>query len=140
MSPPLPRCAPGLLVAALGFVLTPAVAAAQQLRPTLEERRAQGYDLAFRFCATCHLTPGAPTAGQPAAPSLRAIANTKGMTAARIAGALTLPAHPMPDMSLTRIELDAIAAYLDSLREDRSTPLIEGDEPHEVKSSPPKSG
>lgn len=129
-----------LLTTALLLGLGLATASAQDAAKALRDKIAEGEQLANRLCAACHLTPAATVSGQGGVPSLRMIANYQGQTGTRIGGALTMPPHAMPDMSLTREEIIALVAYLDTLREDRTTPLLEPVEERDDRPGLPKRG
>jgi len=75
----------------------------------------QGRALADAWCASCHLVAPGGTASD-AAPPFPMIANYPGMTQQRLRGWLVAPHPPMPDFNLTRAEIDAIIAYLETLR------------------------
>ncbi len=77
---------------------------------------AQGRLLARHWCASCHVVePGgsAPNGGPPFAE----IAREPGITPERLRGWLAAPHPPMPDMSLSRLEVEAIVSYIESLRQ-----------------------
>lgn len=96
----------------------------QSTQSEIEKLAVRGNELANKLCATCHLTPGSNSAGQPAAPTLRALANVPGQTGARLRNLLISPGHQMPDINLSGDEIVALIAYLDTLRTDRKTPLL----------------
>jgi mono/diheme cytochrome c family protein len=75
----------------------------------------QGRALADAWCASCHQVAPGGTATD-AAPAFPTIANDPGMTQQRLRGWLVAPHPPMPDFHLTRAEIDAIIAYLETLR------------------------
>ncbi len=78
---------------------------------------ARGRILARQWCASCHqIEPGA--AASDTAPAFASVANDPAMTPARLRAWLADPHPPMPNPSLSREEIDAIVAYLESLRED----------------------
>lgn len=78
---------------------------------------ANGRVLAERYCASCHLVredqPGPATDGVP---TFRAMANDPAMSEERLKGFMKLPHPLMPDLSLTRREIDDIAAYIAGLK------------------------
>lgn len=77
---------------------------------------AKGGQLARQWCANCHVIgPGAGSTTQQGPPSLPSVA-ASGMTADQIRGFLTHPHGEMPDLSLSRAEIDDLIAYVQSLR------------------------
>ncbi|HRK19505.1 MAG TPA: cytochrome c [Hyphomicrobiaceae bacterium] len=105
----------------------------------MEKMAARGSELAVKLCASCHLTPDSNASGQPAAPSLRTIANVPEQTGTRIRNVLVNPAHDMPDISLTNDEIVALIAYIDTLRADRTKPLLTGPDNDGKRPPPSKS-
>jgi cytochrome c len=74
-----------------------------------------GQALARQWCASCHqVEPDGATSD--AAPGFQMIADDPARTPDRLRTWLTDPHPPMPKLPLTRQEIDAILAYLDSLR------------------------
>ena len=74
-----------------------------------------GRDLAVRWCASCHaIAPG--RASDEQAPSFESIVGERARSDAWIDAWLSAPHEKMPDLSLTRHEISALIAYLDSLR------------------------
>lgn len=106
----------GLLAFAAGAAAQPA-ATRQQL--------AEGHDLAQALCAVCHVAgpdqQEAPVMSNPG-PPFRDIANRPGITAAALrtflvtAHSSTNPPFTMPNPRLTDVQIDAIIAYILSLR------------------------
>lgn len=76
-----------------------------------------GHRLAARWCAKCHLI-GPSDVASDAAPAFEDIANDPTRTPERLRTWLADPHPPMPDFSLSREEIDAILAYLDTLRKE----------------------
>lgn len=100
----------------------PAVAEENDKKPPSAE---DGRALAEKLCGGCHLTGAERSGAAPVGPPpFVTIANMPGQTAERIKGALIQPHPPMPDMQLTQDEMRDIIAYLDTLRTDKSTPLL----------------
>jgi len=100
--------------AILALLALPALAA-----PAAPADPAKGERLAKRWCASCHLVAEGQATASADAPSFAALANTPGRSAAGIADFLTLPATThsrMPDMALSRVEIDDIAAYIATLK------------------------
>ena len=77
---------------------------------------ARGTRLAQRWCASCHIigeTP--PSQVQVGPPSSPSIAESK-LTPEQLRVFLTKPHGSMPDLSLTRAEIDDLVAYIESLK------------------------
>jgi mono/diheme cytochrome c family protein len=91
-------------------VLLPAAAAAEGPG---EPRR--GIALARNWCTGCHVVePGGR--GADAAPSFMAIASDTKRSPGALRAWLTQPHPPMPNMNLSRAEIDDVVAYLQSLK------------------------
>jgi cytochrome c len=73
-----------------------------------------GRQLVMRSCSSCHATESAKTATDNA-PPFAAIAKTNKERPAWIRGWLTEPHPPMPNISLSRQQIDDIVAYLGTL-------------------------
>jgi cytochrome c len=73
-----------------------------------------GQRLTQQWCTSCHVI-GEGNRGTDSAPSLPAIARLKGSDREWLRAWLTAPHAPMPNLNLTRQEIDDIAAYLDGL-------------------------
>ena len=97
----------------------PAIAAATVLFSTgaAHADAAAGAELARRWCASCHLigetNPTAPVPQGP--PPLRSVVRS-GMTQDQLRTFLSHPHGKMPDLSLTRAEIDDLVAYIQTLR------------------------
>jgi mono/diheme cytochrome c family protein len=93
------------------FFLVLGAAAAQ---PVLADA-AKGSQLAQQWCANCHVT-SASRAGnvQEGPPSFPTIARTR--TADQLRAFLSHPHGAMPDLSLTRAEIDDLIGYIETLR------------------------
>ena len=76
-----------------------------------------GRQLAQTWCSTCHVvTRGQQQATSNGAPSFAAIAAQKSFTPMALSAFLQTPHHRMPDLHLSRDEIDDISAYIFSLR------------------------
>ncbi len=99
-------------LATLAVILSAGVAAAPQ---SAVADVARGAQLASQWCANCHVVGGnAPGTVQQGPPSFRAIA--QDLTADELRTFLSHPHSPMPDLSLTRAEIDDVIAYIETLR------------------------
>jgi mono/diheme cytochrome c family protein len=73
-----------------------------------------GRQLAIRSCSSCHASEASKTATD-GAPPFSAVAKTNKDNPAWIRGWLMNPHPPMPNISLSRQQIDNIVAYLSSL-------------------------
>jgi mono/diheme cytochrome c family protein len=77
----------------------------------------EGLRLARQWCTSCHIVaPG--TGGSDAARPFEVIANDPMVTENGLRAWLADPHPPMPNFELTRTEIDAIIAYIKSLKRD----------------------
>jgi cytochrome c len=84
--------------------------------PSLAADVAKGTQLAQQWCANCHVIGENPAASvQQGPPSFRAVAQG-GLTADQLRTFLSHPHAPMPDLALTRAEIDDLIAYIATLR------------------------
>jgi mono/diheme cytochrome c family protein len=72
----------------------------------------QGRIVAERWCTSCHAAGRAPTTSD-SAPALAVIARQRSPEQLRVW--LTEPHAPMPNLSLSRREIDDLVAYIESL-------------------------
>jgi cytochrome c len=76
----------------------------------------RGAQTARQWCANCHVIGDNPTSAVPQGPpSFRTIAHS-GMTADQLRAFLSHPHGAMPDLSLTRVEIDDLIGYIGTLR------------------------
>jgi mono/diheme cytochrome c family protein len=76
---------------------------------------AKGGQLAQMWCTGCHVTGGRPTGNvQQGPPSFPTIARAR--TPDQLRTFLSHPHGGMPDLSLTRAEIDALVRYIETLR------------------------
>jgi mono/diheme cytochrome c family protein len=76
---------------------------------------ARGGQLARQWCANCHVVDEHPSgAVQQGPPSFRTIAHH--LTADEVRAFLTHPHGAMPDLALTRSEIDDLIGYIETLR------------------------
>ena len=95
-----------------------AIVAAMLLVGAAQARAADarmGSSLAHQWCANCHVIGGA-TRGQDSAPPFETIAAKHAGDEAWLRAWLTNPHPPMPDMHLSREEIDDLIAYLKTLQ------------------------
>jgi mono/diheme cytochrome c family protein len=83
----------------------------------------RGRELAEALCAKCHLNPGqGEKRGPMGVPSFDAVANRPLQTFEGVVGWLASVPPMMPDHHLTQDEMDALAAYIMSLRKGPYAP------------------
>lgn len=76
----------------------------------------RGRVIARQWCASCHIVePGQPAAAD-SAPAFASIANDPARAPSAQRAWLSNPHPPMPNLALSRGEIDDIVAYLESLR------------------------
>jgi cytochrome c len=76
-----------------------------------------GRKLADNWCSSCHVVGPAPARGvSNGAPTFAAIARMSSTTALSLRAFLQTPHSRMPDLHLSRDEIDDVAAYILSLR------------------------
>jgi len=73
-----------------------------------------GHRLAVRWCSSCHAVDEMH-AGQGVAPPFATMAANSGRSRTWVRAWLMAPHPSMPDMNLSRAEIDDVVAYLDSL-------------------------
>ncbi len=75
---------------------------------------AEGYRLASQWCSSCHLIePGG--GASDVAPSFQQTADNPEKTSALLRAWLSAPHSEMPDFNLSRLEINALIAYIESL-------------------------
>jgi mono/diheme cytochrome c family protein len=75
----------------------------------------KGSQLAQQWCAGCHVTGGSPAGNlQQGPPSFSTIAHSR--TADQLRAFLSHPHGAMPDLSLTRSEINDLVRYIQTLR------------------------
>ncbi|MEN3950164.1 c-type cytochrome [Iodidimonas sp. SYSU 1G8] len=78
----------------------------------------KGADLAQIWCSACHVTGTAPAqTGMDTAPAFSKLAPAVAADPARYKTFLTRPHGPMREITLSRDEIDALLAYIQSLDE-----------------------
>ena len=84
--------------------------------PSIAGDATKGAQLARQWCANCHVIGDIAAAPvQQGPPAFRAIARD-GLTGDQLRSFLSHPHPPMPDLSLTRAEIDDLIGYIESLR------------------------
>ena len=98
-------------------------AALQAAEPSVREslQIKQGHELAGVWCKQCHLVdPEGTGFTQGGAPTFAEVASRPGQTREKIKLWLVDPHPPMPDLSLSRDEIENLTSYILSLREENS--------------------
>jgi len=90
--------------------------AADIFRPALAADALNGKRLAERWCAACHLVAANQREANADAPPFEEIAKRPNFSERGLATFLLDPHAKMPNMNLTRVETDDIAAYVGTLR------------------------
>ncbi len=76
-----------------------------------------GRRLALQWCSTCHVVADPqPRPAVDSVPSFVALANDARMTEARLSSFLQAPHPVMPDLGLSRREIENIVGYIQSLK------------------------
>jgi mono/diheme cytochrome c family protein len=84
--------------------------------PAIAGDPARGAQLAQQWCANCHMvSETAPKTVGEGPPSFPAIAQS-GLTPKQLRAFLSHKHGAMPDLSLTRAEIDDLIAYIETLR------------------------
>jgi len=76
----------------------------------------KGAQLARQWCANCHVTDGGPAGAVPQGPPSFSTISRSGMTADQLRAFLSHPHGAMPDLALTRSEIDDLIGYIETLR------------------------
>ncbi|MBM3549465.1 MAG: cytochrome c [Alphaproteobacteria bacterium] len=102
-----------LRLAALSLVVLSTAASAQSLPGSVVD----GRELALRICSDCHVvSPRQTRSPTDAAPPFSERARDPAITPLSLRVFLQTPHARMPDLSLTRSEIDDLIAYILSLR------------------------
>jgi mono/diheme cytochrome c family protein len=81
-----------------------------------QDRVAKGHELARQWCTGCHIIEPGSASASDVAPPFPKIAQDKRLTPEQLRVWLTNPHPPMPNLSLSREEIDNLVAYIGSLR------------------------
>ena len=99
-------------IIALTLICLPAGLSAQEIGDTVAGER-----LARNWCSSCHVVgPGAEQGTSNGAPTFAAIARMKSTTPMALTVFLQTPHGRMPDLHLSRGEIDNLIAYIISLK------------------------
>jgi mono/diheme cytochrome c family protein len=75
---------------------------------------AEGHRIAERWCSSCHVA-GDRSGGTDAVPTLESIANDRRRSPEWVRQWLNDPHPPMPNLPLTRAQIEDVVVYLGSL-------------------------
>lgn len=106
------RLVPALIA---GFVAGSSMQALAQ--ESAQDSAARGAAIAERWCATCHLVGPDQQQASAAAPSFASIARRSTKRFDWLMAFLAEPHPTMPEMSLSRRQIQDLGAYLETLRE-----------------------
>lgn len=85
--------------------------------PAAADNAMVGKAMAERWCASCHIiAPSSVTRTTEGVPTFMAIARDPAKTDRRLRLFLTDPHPPMPNFHLSRLEMDDLVAYIQSLK------------------------
>ena len=76
----------------------------------------KGAQLARQWCANCHVIDGNSAAAVPQGPRTFPTIARSGMTNDQLRAFLSHPHGAMPDLALTRAEIDDLIGYIGTLR------------------------
>ena len=74
-----------------------------------------GQEIATTWCSSCHLMEGTQTTTDGARPFVKMARDPK-VTPDRLRGFLVKPHGQMPELNLTRLEIENLIAYIESLK------------------------
>jgi cytochrome c len=77
---------------------------------------ARGGQLARQWCATCHVVGEGPSGAVPQGPPTFRVIARSGLTSDQLRAFLSHPHGAMPDLALTRAEIDDLISYIETLR------------------------
>jgi mono/diheme cytochrome c family protein len=76
----------------------------------------KGAQIAKQWCANCHVIDGKPVGAVPQGPPSFPSVARGAMTADQLRAFLAHPHGAMPDLALTRSEIDDLIGYIETLR------------------------
>ena len=76
----------------------------------------KGAQLARQWCANCHVIGSRPAGAVPQGPPSFPAMSRGGMTADQLCAFLSHPHGAMPDLALTRVEIDDLIGYIEALK------------------------
>jgi cytochrome c len=102
--------------ALIAFALIGALASGSAAAQSIPGSAETGERLARSQCSECHQLPGRPTAAASGVPSFQAMAKDPRLTELALRAFLQLPHDRMPNIILSRQEIDDLVAYIFSLK------------------------
>lgn len=109
----MPTSKPLLLAAAISAVL---LGGAAQI-PARADSVADGRNIAVRWCSSCHdVGAGERRAANDMAPNFPSVAQRSDLTRSQLETWIGNPHPPMPNLHLTRQEIENLVDYIQSLR------------------------
>jgi cytochrome c len=99
-----------------GAIALSAIAALASAHPGAAADASKGGQLAGQWCANCHVIGKNSTGTVPQGPPSFQMIARSGMTAGQLRAFLSHPHGAMPDLALTRMEIDDLIGYIASLR------------------------
>lgn len=107
---------PQVLVATLGIVLTAAAYSSVARAGDAMEGKA----IASRWCSSCHnIGGGEKPSASDTIPTFDSIAQSKDLNRVQLETWIGNPHPPMPNLTLTRVEIDNLVSYIESLRQPK---------------------
>ena len=100
----------------LVFSLLTALVAACYGSPAQAADPEIGLDVARRWCASCHVVEESQPRASADASAFRTIARAPGYNRQRLTTFLMEPHGMMPNMALSRLEVELIVAYIETLK------------------------
>jgi mono/diheme cytochrome c family protein len=76
----------------------------------------KGAQIARQWCASCHVIGGNPAGPVPQGPPSFQMVAHSGMSADQLRAFLSHPHGAMPNLALTRAEIDDLISYIETLR------------------------
>jgi mono/diheme cytochrome c family protein len=76
----------------------------------------KGAQIARQWCTNCHVIAGNPTGPVPQGPPSFQIVAHGGMSADQLRAFMSHPHGAMPNLVLTRAEIDDLISYIETLR------------------------
>jgi mono/diheme cytochrome c family protein len=116
----------------LGWGLVSILVLAGSVQPAAAGDVAHGKVVVKRWCASCHVVSSDQTSANADAPSFADVAR-RHPDKKQLSNFLADPHPPMPNMQLTRREIDDIVSYIRSLDPRPSSPENEGRDPERPK-------
>ena len=112
------KTGPSFMIVAVSALCTTAfgIFAADVVRPALAADAVNGRRLAELWCAACHVVTMNQRQANADAPPFEEIAKRSNFSEPGLVTFLLDPHAKMPNMNLTRIEANDIAAYIKTLR------------------------